>query len=283
VKPSTKAGIGILARSVFLASFTLLTIGIGVMVAAPGSALDSNLYLIALAGQSNMTGSHLNRASQLPAGFPANGSRIWNFTNANTWELAKEPVDDNYKQVDTISRDKHPGVGPALAMADAFAAKYSRVRVGLIPCAKSGSSIQKWQPNLSRSTLYGSCLYRQKQAEQRGKMRALVFWQGGQEAKTKEAAQHWGENFTKMVSAWRSDVGNPTLPVILLVMRPGTARTLAKYPYTELVRQQQLSVQMPYLTKVDTSRYEYYNDDVHMTTLGQLALGPAIAAALPAP
>ena len=259
----------------------LLTISVA--IGAPGLASDGDLYLIALAGQSNMTGSHLNLPSQLPTGFPSNGARIWNFTNADTWKVAAEPLDSNYEQVDDVSRDKHPGVGPGLAMADAFARSYPSVRVGLIPCAKSGSSIEQWQPNLSRSTLYGSCLYRQKQAEQRGKMRALVFWQGGQEAKTKEAAQHWGENFTKMVSAWRSDVGNPTLPVILLVMRPGTARTLAKYPYTELVRQQQLSVQMPYLTKVDTSRYEYYNDDVHMTTLGQLALGPAIAAALPAP
>jgi len=64
-----------------------------------------------------------------------------------------------------VSRDKHPGVGPALAMADAFTAKHSGVSVGLIPCGNSGSSIEKWQPDTSRDLLYGSCLYRQKQAE----------------------------------------------------------------------------------------------------------------------
>jgi hypothetical protein len=42
-----------------------------------GRAYDSrasgrrNLYLIALAGQSNMTGSHKNPVSQLPRGFPS--------------------------------------------------------------------------------------------------------------------------------------------------------------------------------------------------------------------
>jgi hypothetical protein len=47
--------------------------------------------------------------------------------------------------------------------------------------------------------------------------------------------------------------------------------------------QQQLSVQMPYLTKLETIGYNYYADDVHLTTAGQLAIGKVIAAALPAP
>jgi hypothetical protein len=74
-------------------------------------------------------------------------------------------------------------------------------------------------------------------------------------------------------------MGNPKLPVILLVLKPGTEQTLRKYP----VRQQQLSVQMPYLTKIETIGYDYNSDDIHLTTAGQLALGPVIAAALPAP
>jgi Carbohydrate esterase, sialic acid-specific acetylesterase len=82
-----------------------------------------------------------------------NGPRIWNFTNADTWELAREPIDSNCGQVDMVLRDKHPGVGPALAMADAFTAKHPGVSVGLIPCGKSGSSIEKWQPDVARFTI----------------------------------------------------------------------------------------------------------------------------------
>ena len=260
-----------------------LPLGIGIALSTPGRAVDNDLYLVALAGQSNMTGSHKNLVSQLPRGFPANGERIWTFTNADTWQLAREPVDSNYHQVDQVSRDKHPGVGPALAMADAFAGKHPSVKVGLIPCAKSGSSIEKWQPNPSRSTLYGSCLYRQKQAELQGKLRALVFWQGGQDGKDKTTAESWGENFKKMVSAWRADMGEPNLPVIMLVLTPATPEILREYPYRDVVRQQQLSVQMPYLIKIETIGYDYYEDDIHMTTKGQLALGPVIAAALPMP
>jgi hypothetical protein len=270
-----------LARSMFATHLKWLPIGIGLSLAAPAQAMDSNLYLIALAGQSNMTGA--GDVKLLPVGFPMNGPRIWNFTNADIWEPAREPIDSNDGQIDVVSRDRHPGVGPALAMADAFTAKYPKVSVGLIPCGKSGSSIEKWQPDPSRSSLYGSCLYRQKQAAQQGKLRALVFWQGGQDGKDKKTAKQWGKNFKTMVTAWRADVGDPKLPVILLMLKPGTEQTLRKYPYRDVVRQQQLSVQLPYLTKIETIGYDYKSDDIHLTTAGQLALGPVIAAALPAP
>jgi hypothetical protein len=256
-------------------------LAIGLALASPALAADSNLYLVALAGQSNMTGA--GDVQLLPVGFPMNGPRIWNYTNADTWELAKEPVDSNSHQVDTVSLDKHPGVGPALAMADAFAAKYPYVKLGLIPCAKSGSSIEEWRPDRSRSTLYGSCLYRQAQARLKGKVRAVLFWQGGEDGKKKKAAKHWGKNFERMVTAWRTDLGDPNLPVILLVLKPGTEQTLKKYPYRDVVRQQQLTVQMPYLTKLETVGYDYDSDNIHLTTTGQLAIGQAIAAALPAP
>src|SRR5262249_22185702 len=96
---------------------------------AIAQVVNSNLYLIALAGQSNMSGA--GSVNDLPSGFPKNGLRIWNFTKACTWEIAKEPVDTmNYP----------PGVGPALAMADAFTTQYPHLSVGLIPCAKGGSS-----------------------------------------------------------------------------------------------------------------------------------------------
>ena len=86
-----------------------------------------------------------------------------------------------------------------------------------------------------------------------------------------------------MVTAWRADIGDPNLPVIMLVLKPGTEQTLKKYPYRDIVRGQQLSVQILYLTKIETIGYDYYEDDIHLTTRGQLALGPVIAKALASP
>jgi hypothetical protein len=216
----------------------LLSIGIVVAFATSTQTVNGNFYLVALAGQSNMTGE--GDVNDLPLDFPKNGTRLWKFINANTWALAKEPVHER------------SGVGPALAMADAFASQNPHVNVGLIPCAKDSSRIAQWQRDLSRSTLYGSCLYRQKLAEQQGKVRALVFWQGGGDGKDKEAADSWAENFKKMVTAWRADLGDPNLQVIMLVLKPGTKKILKRNPYRDVVRQQQLSVQLPHLTKIET-------------------------------
>ena len=109
-------------------------------------------------------------------------------------------------------------------------------------------------------------------------------WCSGRAAKTagtKRQRRSWAQNFKKMVTAWRTDIGDPNLPVIMLVLKPGTAQTLKKYPYRDIVREQQLSVEMPHLTRIETIGYEYHSDDIHLTTAGQLAIGPVIAAALP--
>ena len=177
----------------FATLFKWLPIATTLSLAAPAQAMDSNLYLIALAGQSNMTGA--GDVRMLPVGFPMNGPRMWNFTNADIWELAREPIDSNYGQVDAVSRDEHPGVGPALAMADAFTAKYPKVSVGLIPCGKSGSSIEKWHPDMSRSTLCGSCLYRQKQAAQQGQAARLGVLAGRPGRQGQEDGKAMGEEF----------------------------------------------------------------------------------------
>ena len=60
------------------------------MLLSQGCCGQTDLYLIALMGQSNMEGR--GELSELPAGFPANPTKLWNFTNAYKWEPAKEPI-----------------------------------------------------------------------------------------------------------------------------------------------------------------------------------------------
>jgi carbohydrate esterase-like sialic acid-specific acetylesterase len=103
--------------------------------------------------------------SDLPPGFPANPTRLWNFSNAYRWEPAREPIDSPIGQLDFVSRDERAAVGPSLALADTFVSMHPATTVGLIPCAKGSSSINDWQKTDStnqRSTLYGSCMTRMK-------------------------------------------------------------------------------------------------------------------------
>jgi hypothetical protein len=270
-----------LARSIFVTLLKGLPIGIGPSLVAPAQAIDSNLYLIALAGQSNMTGAGDVRL--LPASFPLNGPRIWNFTNADIWEPAREPIDSNDGQVDAVSRDKHPGVGPALAMADAFRREISESGGRPDPLREKRQQHREMGARPVALIALRFVPLSAKAGRAARQVARLGVLAGGPGPQGQETAKQWGKNFKKMVTAWRADVGDPKLPVILLVLKPGTQQTLRKYPYRDVVRQQQLSVQLPYLTKIETIGYDYNSDDIHLTTAGQLALGPVIAAALPAP
>ena len=111
------------------------------VLVAPRCSAQGNLYLIALMGQSNMVGH--GELSDLPPLFPRNSAKLWNFTNAYKWKLAKEPIDSPRGQLDFVSLDKRAAVGPALAMADTFVASHPSISVGLIPCAKGASSISE--------------------------------------------------------------------------------------------------------------------------------------------
>jgi Carbohydrate esterase, sialic acid-specific acetylesterase len=108
-------------------------------VLSQGCNAQTDLCLIALMGQSNMEGR--GELSELPAGFPANPTKLWNFTNAYKWEPAKEPIDSPEGQVDIVSIGRRGGVGPSLALADAFVSAHPATSVGLIPCARGATMV----------------------------------------------------------------------------------------------------------------------------------------------
>lgn len=255
------------------------------MLLAQGCSAQSDLYLIALMGQSNMEGR--GELSELPAGFPANPAKIWNFTNAYKWEPAKEPIDSPEGQVDVVSIGRRGGVGPSLALADAFVSAHPSTSVGLIPCARGATKISEWlktQTDDQRSTLYGSCMNRMKTVSPaNGTIRAVIFWQGGSDAKNEEDALSWKDRFTAFVAELRADLGNPDLPVIMVMLGDPDEKIAKKYPYWQVVRAQQHAVNIPGVAKIEANGYERRPDGIHFTTKGQLAFGAALASLLPAP
>jgi hypothetical protein len=252
---------------------------------AQPASVQTDLYLVALMGQSNMSG--LGEIAELPGDFPKNPTKIWNFTNAYRWEPAKEPIDSPEGQVDTVSLDKRTrGVGPALALADAFVSRHPTTSVGLIPCAKGATSIENWLKTTNarpRDTLFGSCINRIKTVSPaNGNLRAVIFWQGGTDTKRREDAFLWGSRFTRFVSDIREELGNPNLPIIMVTLG-NKPPVVGKRPYWEVVREQQEAIDIPGVIKIESDGYARKDDWVHFATEGQLAFGPVLAGLLPAP
>jgi hypothetical protein len=252
------------------------------LFAQPCSA-QTDLYLIALMGQSNMSGR--GELSELPADFPKNPTRIWNFTNAYKWEPAKEPIDSIEGQVDKVSMDRKVGVGPALALADAFVSLHPDVSVGLIPCSRGATKIGDWlkqDTDRPRETLFGSCINRIKTVSPaNGKLRAVIFWQGGSDGIRQETAVKWKDGFTTFVTDLRNELNDPNLPIILITL--GKKMVEGKFLYWDVVRRQQNEIDIPGVVKIEADGYERRPDGIHFTTKGQLAFGKVLAGLLPAP
>jgi hypothetical protein len=57
-----------------------------------------------------------------------------------------------------------------------------------------------------------------------GTVRAVIFWQGGSDAKNQEDALSWKDRFTALVTDLRADLGNPDLPIVMVMLGDPDAR-----------------------------------------------------------
>ena len=228
-----------------------------------------------LAGQSNMTGGD----ADIPQNLPENNGHIWAYTNAGTWALAQEPLDDPTGQVHVISRDLHVGIGPGLSFVAALYAAHPHRDIALVPCAKGGSSIRHWQRNLSIDSLYGSCLARIRQAQQCGTVEGVIFYQGEADARKTSHAQKWPERFLHMVGDLRADLGDDELPVLfaqLATVKPPLAYSHPAWDYLKVL---QARIDAYNVAMVKTEDLPL-SSPVHLSAASEVELGRRFARVL---
>ncbi|MEX2235128.1 MAG: sialate O-acetylesterase, partial [Cyclobacteriaceae bacterium] len=168
--------------------------------------IDSNFHLYVLVGQSNMAGrgeiSHEFRDQSHPNVFMLNKD--------DQWVKAKHP----------LHFDKPPvvGVGPGLAFGISMAKTDSVVKIGLIPCAVGGSSIDDWRPGAyytgTKTHPYDDALIRIKKSMKSGIIKG-VLWHQGEADRCPEKAKEYLHHLTELIKRIRLEVGNPELPFIV--------------------------------------------------------------------
>lgn len=167
---------------------------------------DHEFELYILMGQSNMAGRGLISDSLKIL----QNEKIWMLTKDLNWVVARHPIHFDKPAV--------AGVGPGLSFGIAMSAANPGIRIGLVPCAVGGTSIDKWQPGAfdqATSTYpYDDAVIRIKEAMKHGKIKGILWLQG--EADSNEAAATQYINKLKvLIGQIRRLTGDKKLPVVI--------------------------------------------------------------------
>jgi hypothetical protein len=237
------------------------------------------LSLFILAGQSNMSG--YGEIDPKEVGIDP---RVFVFGNDYRWKLAREPIDDPTGQVDPVSIDMGAGFSCGTTFAKTLLRNQPNWFIGLIPCAKHGSSIEEWQRNLSENSLYGSFLKRSLAASPMGRIKGLLFFQGETDAldpdlepqKIKSPFQ-WEEKFQKFVKDIRQNLNIHDLPIVFAQI--GVNQNSKEFKNWKIVQEQQSRVRLPNCKMIKTDDLSL-RDGVHFDNKSYRMIGERFGQAM---
>ena len=160
--------------------------------------VDSILML----GQSNMAGRG-DMGQVKPIRNP-----LCHMLRMGRWQPMCEPVNPDRGIFEGRFRS---GVSLAASFAEEYVRCFQRP-VGLIPCADGGTYLSQWMPG---ELNYDHAVMQTKLALRTSRLTAILWHQGESDCITQETVDAYGENFTRMITQLRRDLGAENVPVIL--------------------------------------------------------------------
>ena len=167
---------------------------------------DPDFHLYLLVGQSNMAGRGAVDSLSTP-----DDPRILMLNEINEWTIAGDPLH--------FDKPKVTGVGPGLAFAQRMLSKRSdsNIRIGLIPCAVGGTSIDMWQPGKDayegKYHPYDDAVERLHIAMHDGVVKGIIWHQGEADSREDRASVYL-EKLQVLVSRLRNEIGNKHVPFV---------------------------------------------------------------------
>lgn len=151
-----------------------------------------------LIGQSNMAGR-----GDLMKTSPINNYNILVFRN-ETWVTAEDPLHHDAPET---------GVGPGMSFAEMMLQLSNYKKIGLIPCAVGGTSIDEWYIG---SSLYSNAVETALSAtKQEAVIKGILWHQGESDAIDQREAENHIEKFEKVMAELRKDLLAEDIPLII--------------------------------------------------------------------
>lgn len=161
--------------------------------------IDSNFHLYPLLGQSNMAGRGVITPEFQNEGNP----QVYMLNKINEWVLAKHPLH--------FDKPKVAGVVLGLSFGIKMAASNPKIKIGLIPCAVGGSSINVWR---SGATPYNDAMKRIAIARQSCVFKGAL-WHQGESDSTPEGAADYLSKLIKLIGQVRGSTHQDNLPLVV--------------------------------------------------------------------
>ncbi|SMC95120.1 sialate O-acetylesterase [Pedobacter africanus] len=163
---------------------------------------DPDFHLYLLIGQSNMAGR-----GKIDSDGKQINPRILMLNKNGDWVMATDPLH--------FDRPAMVGVGPGLSFAQHMLGKNKKIRIGLIPCAVGGSSIEVWQAGKEylKDHPYDDAIKRAKIAMQYGVLKGIV-WHQGEADSNEEKAGRYIANLKKLIADLRKDLLASDVPFV---------------------------------------------------------------------
>ena len=226
-------------------------------------AADANFHLYLLIGQSNMAGRgkiELQDKVVVP--------RVLMLNKANEWGSAVDPISFD-KTIAGVSLGRTFGI--EMAKAD------PKVKIGLIPCAVGGTPIRRWQQN---GDLYKAALKRAKIAQKDGVIKGILWHQGESDSGKEVTAKIYEQQLHAMIAAWRKDLGNDSIPIVVGEM--GRFYKRAKFKHVVDAALKALPSKVKHAAWVSAEGLNHKGDVVHFNATSYREFGKRYAAKMQA-
>lgn len=169
---------------------------------------NNKMYIILLAGQSNMAGR--GSISQLTPADTVTYSNIYSLNKDSVWVRAKHPLHWDKAEA---------SVGMGIAFAHKLDSLMGgNIKIGLVPCASGGTSINQWLSNSYFGNtgdyfLYSNLISRAKLAQNYGQIIGMIWHQGESDSNGSSYSTYQNrlQTFFKRV---RTDLGLPNMPIV---------------------------------------------------------------------
>lgn len=156
-------------------------------------------------GQSNMAGRGIVQSIDT-----LTHPRVFMLDKAENWVLAKDPMHFDKPAA---------GVGLGLTFGKIMANADNDIKIGLIPTAVGGSSINHWyQDSLFQQTNtypYNDMIQRAKKAMTEGTLKGILWHQGESDSNTEIDLKSYRQKFEAMLDSMKQDLGIESVPVVM--------------------------------------------------------------------